>query len=260
MNIESRLQLTSETLDPVQAYIDQSMNWFARNDYTVTVGFNLNDWVEVMSNSPGVHAVTSTFNPSHSNLTPGNSFWLRLEHRGETMACIANRVFNTPNYADVMRSGKLWQDRIQSIAPPLKLVIPASTPLMSGRVGHHGGLWVHPEHRKRGLSARLPRFTRALSMRQFDVDWHCGLVLKSLGDSGLPLREYGYPNMVPCIDGLFPATGKYAQLYMTYISRSEMLDQMRDHVLGHEAKSNSESVNVPAVFPERHDNALVAAS
>ncbi len=47
-----------------------------------------------------------------------------------------------------------------------------SAPRISGRVLYHGGVWVHPRHRKRGFTRIMPKLNRyfALSQKEFDFE------------------------------------------------------------------------------------------
>ncbi|MBU0726217.1 MAG: hypothetical protein KJ904_06250 [Alphaproteobacteria bacterium] len=221
--------LTSTDYQNIHAVITLYLEELDRLGLSLTVETDMSAWVQVMRNAPKMSAVNPTFDPSQSHLHPGNSFWLRVTDNGETIACISNRLFITEDYISLKRSLRLWYDlKPVLIREPINVVIGDHVPHISGRVGHHGGLWVHPDWRGHGLAGLLPRLTRALSMRHFDVDWHCGIALKPIAARGLPLKAYGYPHMDLCIDGYFPVTDQQEEIYMGWITRPEMLKQMEE--------------------------------
>lgn len=223
--------LTSQDYDNIQAVISLYLDELDRMGLELTVETDMAGWADVMRSAPKMSLLNPTFDPSESHLHPGNSFWLRLRHEGQTVACIANRLFITDDYIGLKRSFRLWYDlKPVLVRQPLNIVLPEDVPHINGRVGHHGGLWVHPDWRGHGLAGTLPRLTRALSMRHFDVDWHCGAVLKHIADRGLPLKAYGYPHMDICIDGYFPVTNQNETVYMGWITRPEILKQFSEWV------------------------------
>ncbi|MEQ9643382.1 MAG: hypothetical protein RIM84_25400 [Alphaproteobacteria bacterium] len=239
----------------VRAYLAR----LERDGFYVTVSSDMNAWVSMMEAAPAIRVVNPTFDPAHSQLDASNSFWVRVTDMADNpVACIANRLFDTDDYLGLIRNWRLWYDRGLKEVRPLNIVLPDTVPFVAGRIGHHGGLWVHPGHRKRGLSFVLPRLTRALSLANFRPDWHCGMVFGDLGDSGLPKWGYGYTNMELCIDGYFPVTGRDERVYMTYISRADMLDQTRGDLDLLELHPDQQLVDVVAVAGQRQDQPRVA--
>lgn len=240
----------------VRTYIER----LERDGMFVTVSTDMAAWVRMMKAMPKTRVVNPTFDPEFSQLNAANSFWVRITDMADNpVACIANRLFVTDDYVGLIRSWRLWYDRGLKPVRPLNIVLPSQTPFIAGRIGHHGGLWVHPGHRKRGLSYVLPRLTRALSLANFNVDWHAGMVFGDLGDSGLPKWGYGYTNMDLCIDGYFPVTDREERVYMTYIGREAMLKQARWDLDLLELHADQQLVDVVAVAGERQGETRVPA-
>jgi hypothetical protein len=213
----------------VQGCFDEIGRAFRELELDAEFSTDLHDWVETIQSAPKRGVINPTFDPEHSDLSPANSFWIRLSEArgGRTIACIANRLFETSNYTDLLRNQRLWYSR--GPRRVVDLVVPSDMPVIAGRVGHHGGLWIHPDWRKHGLSGYLTKLARCASLRQFDVDWHCGSVFGVIAEKGLPtapLTGYGYPHMVLAIDGWFPITNRDEQVYLPWISRVEMIDQL----------------------------------
>ena len=250
------------TEDPVAAprkLVRTTQQRLEREGFYLTINSDMSAWARMMRAMPKTRVVNPTFDPECSQLDATNSFWVRVTDAADNpVACIANRLFVTDDYVDLMRTWRLWYDRGPRQIRPLNIVLPPEAPFVSGRIGHHGGLWVHPGHRKRGLSYLLPRLTRALSLVNFQVDWHCGMVFGDLGDSGLPKWGYGYTGMDLCIDGYFPVTEREERVYMTYISRDEMLNQARWDLDLLELHADEQLVDIVTVAGERQREARVA--
>jgi hypothetical protein len=215
-----QLHTTRPAAHTVQNFIDFSLTWLDEQRYTLTVDADMAGWVSIMRATVGAEIVNPSFDPDHSLLTPDNSFWLDIRAGSETVAVSAARLLVTGDMTELMRSMELW-----SAVPTQRFEISLASPipLIGGRVGYEGGLWVHSRHRGRGLSVILPHLNRALCHRQWTVEWQTGLVHRSLAESGLTKRAYGFPRIVQCSAGYFPVTRKVDPLYLVYLSEAELL-------------------------------------
>lgn len=218
-----RAQGAQSATDIVQDFIDFSLDWLADRNYTLSVDVDMAAWAKLMSDAPSIALVNPTFDPRFSPLSPENSFWLDLRAGSRTIATSAARLFVTDDYFDLKRSRKLWYDPPRPGDGELAVTVPPDAPAIAGHVGHEGGLWVHPQHRKRGLSVILPHLNRALCFRQWDVDWQTGLTLRGIGESGMAEWAYGFPHVAPCFEGSSPLTGTQDRLFITYMSRAELI-------------------------------------
>ena len=199
---------SNEELICIQAFVDLYQGSIDALALDLQVETDMARWVAVMQQAPQIAAVNPSYDPARCQLRPDNAFWLNVLSHGRTVACIANRLFVTDDFLGLMRTGRLWSDRPKADGlRPAGLVPSLGHPRITGRIGHHGGLWVHPDWRGRRLAVLLPRLTRALSLRQFAVDWHCGLTLEALARHAVPIKAYGYTRQELCIDGHFPVTG-----------------------------------------------------
>jgi hypothetical protein len=231
-----------------------------KDGFYVTISTEMAGWVKLMKASPRITTVNPTFDPDYSQLDATNSFWIRITDMADNpVACIANRLFVTDDYVGLMRSCRLWYDKTLTPVQQLNIVLDDRVPVIAGRIGHHGGLWVHPGHRKRGFSYVLPRLVRSISLTQFLADWHCGIVLGDLADSRLPIYGYGYTGMDLAIDGYFPVMKREDRVYMTSISRPEMLDQARRDLDLLELHADKQLVDVVAIACEGQGQPGVAA-
>jgi len=242
-------QLTVSENRTIQACFDEITASVRRLGLAITFDTDLRNWVEFISNAPDRGIVNPTFDPDHSDLSPETAFWVAVTDAaaGQTVACIANRLFHTDNYVDLLRTQGLWY----SSGPRrlVDLVVPDDMPRIAGKVGHHGGLWIRRDWRKHGLSGILTKLVRCASLRKFAPDWHCGSVFAAIAEKGLPTSPthgYGYPHMVVAIDGWFPLTNKAERVYLPWISRQEMLDQLEIELQRLVANRDHETVDVTA--------------
>jgi hypothetical protein len=234
----------------IQSCFDTTIEALNAIGLEVTFSPDLTGWVAVMAQAPRIHLIIPTFNPEHNDLTADDAFWVKLSQArdGAPIACIANRLYVTEDFLDLMRTQRLWFNR-GGPRQPVELCAPADMPLISGRVGHHGGLWIHPDWRKHGLSGYLTRLVRCASLRRFEVDWHCGFVHGTLADKGIAttaVSGYGYPRMVLAMNGWNPITDRVDRFYLPWISRAEILVQLAEETRRLIDHRNQEAVRLPA--------------
>ncbi len=209
--------------DVVQDFIEFSLEWLQDRRYTLTIDVDMAAWASTMAKAPSMAVVNPTFDPRCSPLAPDNSFWLDVRAGSHTVAMMAARLFVTDDYLEIKRSTKLWYDPPPPDAARLPIEVPEGTPIIQGNVGHEGGLWVDPRHRKRGLSVILPHLIRALCFREWNVDWQTGATMRGIGECGIAHWAYGAPHVVPCYEGHFLVTQRPDRLFLVYMSREELV-------------------------------------
>jgi hypothetical protein len=209
--------------EPVQQFIEFALAWLEHRRYTLTVDVDMARWARTMAEAVTEQSVNPSFNPRFSRLSPNNSFWLDIRAGSQTIATSAARHFTTGDLLQLVRSMKLWRETPRPEDGDLTVASPPHMPLICGSVGHEGGLWVHPRHRKLGLSAILPRLTRALCLRQWGTDWLTGVARRGIGECGIAKWSYGYPHVELCFDGYFPPTRGRERLYLCYMNRDELV-------------------------------------
>jgi hypothetical protein len=207
----------------VQDFIEFSLEWLQQRRYTLSIDVDMAAWARVMTAAVSAAAVNPTFNPQANALTPRNSFWMDVRMGSHTVATMAARLFVTDDYLALKRSMRLWQDAPPKEHGELALTLPPDMPHIAGRVAHEGGLWVHPEQRKRGLSVMLPHLIRALCIRQWNVDWQTGVTRRAIGECGIAKWAYGMPRVEPVFEGWFPVTGANDRLFIAYMARDEII-------------------------------------
>ena len=175
--------------------------------------------------------INPTFDPQRSDLSKDkDSFWFRVvDEDGTTVASHADRIFDNADFAELIATGRLWYSEgvDGDVATKLSAALQTLGTPVRGRIGHSGGMWIHPQHRKKGLSLYLPYLSRALCIRNYETDFQTGVVLKSLAESGVPHYAYGYPHVELCLNGYLPLNLADKHLYACYISREESFEQIQ---------------------------------
>lgn len=158
----------------------------------------------------------------------GDCFWFRIfDMHGRTVASHADRIYETDDFCGLMESGELWYSNGRAALNGHEVKIKRPPVTISGKVGHSGSMWVHPQHRGKGLSLYLPYLSRSLCLRNFNTDYHTGFVFKGLYGTKVPRSFYGYPHVELCIDGYCPPTSRDDELYLCWISQQEAIDMLR---------------------------------
>ncbi len=225
-------QLTNREFGILQESIDALLERVARRHLNIEVETDFSRLAELTSQLPGSRARPSynpTFDPRYNDLR-GKGFWFRLKDLdGNTVGCHADRIFNVDDFVSLMRSGRLWYDdgfqAINEDAQKLAL-IPGLTLEVRGSVGYSGVMWLDPKYRGTGTARLIKDLSRALCMRNFETNYHAGLVRRSLMRHNVQGRSYGYPDSKLCVDGYFPPTRQNEYLYLCYIERQKILQQL----------------------------------
>jgi len=208
-----------------QRFMTEAIAMLQRSGYRLSLNFDLTGWAALLRNAPKIGIVNPTFDPQHSELRPNEAFWLQLNDDLGVAACVADRLFVTDDFiGSELASGRLWYARPTEADRPA-LLPSAPRGVFDGRVGHAGGLWVHPRRRKDGLSWLLPRLVRALSVINWSVDRHCGLVFEGIHDSGLSAQAYGFPEAHCVVEGYFPPVRGDARVFVIHIDRDQIAAQ-----------------------------------
>lgn len=234
--------------ETVQAAIEFCLAWLEEQRFTLTIDTDMSAWADFLSEAPANPLVNPTFDPRFSRLSPDNSFWLDIRFGSQTVATSTARLFVTDDYLSLKRSMKLWYDK-----PTEELAIAEDVdmPVLDGRIGHEGGLWVHPDHRKRGLSVILPHLNRALCFREWSIDWQTGATSHGIAKSRLPERAYGFPHVVPCFEGYFPVLRRLERLYITYMSRGELVAGLDLEAIARLLPDGDRQMGHPAVLAQK---------
>ncbi len=209
-------------LELAQRYMTESIGLLQRSGYRLSLNFDLSGWAALLRAAPKIGIVNPTFDPSSSDLRPNEALWLQVNDDAGVAACVADRLFVTDDFVGCeLASGRLWYARPGDDDRP-ELLPTAPIGRYAGRIGYAGGLWIHPRRRKDGLSWLLPRLVRALSIINWSVDRHCGLVFEGIHDSGLSAQAYGFPESHMVVEGYFPPVRGTARVFVIHIDRDQI--------------------------------------
>ena len=245
-----------EHTDVARSYVTAAIGLLQRSGFRVSLNFDLGSWASLLRGAPSILVVNPTFDPERSQVEPGAGFWIGINDDHGPAACIADRLFVTDNFLDEMRSGRLWsstpgdEDRAELLGTLDAIHYP-------GRVGHAGGLWIHPRARKAGLSWLLPRLARAFSVINWNVDRHCGIILSGLYGSGMGKQAYGFPEAHLCIDGYCPPFRRSEQLLVVHITRDQIIEQLGSDLERIRDAPDQQMRDVATIISHRHEQPAI---
>ena len=172
--------MTDEEFGLLQTCIDAISERISELHYGLAVEYDFNKLTDFLL-STGSPIINSTFDPRVKPV-PEDAFWLRvLDDEGRTVATHAERLFMTGDFIELIESGDLWHHvgTPKPVDQPEPEIHRPETHL-SGKIAYGGSMWVDKAHRGKGLSLYLPYLSRALFMRNYETDFHAGLVLNTL--------------------------------------------------------------------------------
>lgn len=129
-------------------------------------------------------------------------------------------------YYDLVRQGLLFDRNPEA---PLPILI--ERPGAFGRACFGGGVYVAPEHRKRGLSWLLAQYGRAVAIRIWNLNAAYGMVFEALRANGLAESSYGGKRTLKMFEGYFPPKGGDAVVWSIEHDIPHLLDGMRETIL-----------------------------
>ena len=256
--VVARAQAAGEIVAPqtsdfmiVQRALDRMADEAIDLGVTIRIETDFDEFARVLRTASGW--VYPSFDPACARLER-DALWLRVtDAEGELVLVYAARVFRCDEFMTLLRNERLWFDRgLRAVSPNYRLLESRfDTPAWGGTVGHGGGLWVDPRARGHGLSTWAPIYMRALMVRRFDIDWQTNLVFANMAERSR--RAYGYTEIERVIDGYFPPTGKDAAVYLSRMSRAEILGQLTASEFAARATKVDRQAPAPGVDAPRRE-------
>lgn len=238
-------------IETARSYYREMMTLIVRSGYRISIENDMRQWKHIMQTAPAAAGVSSIFDPEKADYQPADAFWLRVSNeQAETVAIICDRLVQTSDFIGFVEETGMFAEPY--IRHPLE-------EKLSGNIGHAGGLWIHPNSRKTGLSWALPRLIRSLSVIHWGVDRHCGIILTGLAKAGFGSHIYGFPrSWLALSGGDFRPTGQEERLFIIDIDASEIARQQTlelERFMDHGAEN---LVDVAAIGRQRHDQTPVS--
>ncbi|UUX48729.1 hypothetical protein NUH88_15100 [Nisaea acidiphila] len=236
-------------IDTARSYYRETMSLLVRSGYRISIENDMGEWKHIMQTAPATTAVSSMFDPAKAEFLPGDAFWLRVSNKNaQTVAIICDRLIETEDFVGFVEGTGMFAAPYERHELGTRL---------TGKIGHAGGLWVHPKARKTGLSWVLPRLVRALSVMHWGVDRHCGIILTGLANAGFANRIYGFSRSWLALSGAFRPTGQADGLFVIDINADEIAGQQAfelESIMDNRAQN---LVDVATIGRERHHQPAV---
>lgn len=167
--------LSTEEHACVQHAIDGYIATLGAAGISLRVRRNFEAYIATRHDHGDIH-LNQAFDPKCVRFGPYD-FWLLAESlTGEPLATYCSRRFLVDKFFDLIRSQALWFGNGPRLVDP-RFVVECEIPPFGGEVAHGGGLWVREDHRGSShLAAILPRFARAIALRNRPLDYDSGMI------------------------------------------------------------------------------------
>ncbi|GII42013.1 hypothetical protein [Planotetraspora phitsanulokensis] len=225
---EDELRLENVRHGPAGEFVDAGRRWLGRRGMRLTVHPHTDGWAGHMRQAPQTDGLNPTFDPAHNPISADDAFWLGVrDARDEVAGCVAARLLVTPDFMGMIGSLRLWYDPV-----PAAFAVPNPPPLpgdlgISGRVGHFGGLWIHPAHRVGTVSRLLVHFlaraARLAALDRFGSAWETSVSFHRLASRPAFRAALGFEHVLSCHDGYFPPTGRVENVHLNYSAPGHIL-------------------------------------
>ena len=173
---------------------DSIVSALDRSGYKTSIKEIIDDFLEFQVKADRKKYSNPELDPTLHDLDHQNSFWIVVENdRDEIIGTIAARLCEINCFFSLCEYYKFWYgDKIQ-FSEPLNIVYQEYDRVPHGAVAYDGAMWVHPDHRNRGLSWALSRLCRLTAVRMWSPDWIFGFGFEAVTSARLPTSVYGYP-------------------------------------------------------------------
>ena len=210
----------------IYKYFKEVNDTLSAAELDMTVRHDMAEWAEHLSQAPGISGISPTHNPEHSVLDGSNAYWICVRNRrGTIVATMANRIFQTEDFRQLILTNRAWYDKSPRPIHPINLVLPADTPVLSGNVGCGGGLWVHPDYRGCHVGVNLARLSKLIALQHYEVDWQLSFIKEANALRGNQTDGYLRGNtIVPCIDGYYPPLEREMSIWLAFMDRARLLE------------------------------------
>jgi hypothetical protein len=233
--------LTNEEFATVQRFCQLMSEKIATVGLDVYVESNFRDYIRLRRLLAPGSVQNPTYDPEHSILSFHNAFWLRaVEPNGDTVAMVAQRVLDTDNLLDELKSLRLWHDQANRVDAVIDIVDCEAAAHLSGRIGHAGGLWIDPTYRKKNLSGLLDHLGRGLLLKNFWFDHMTAFIAENLAATGIATKQYGWPDVEGRVYFDVLAGGPAIPVGFCHMSRAESVARMTEWLLFPECNSVQE--------------------
>ena len=202
---------------------------------TLTVSTDFEEFINCCEATPERLPPKPLFDPSESDLTPDNSFWIKgVTSCGEIAHMQAFKLTDLQSGTitqHLSASRKLYYDESLGIdLNKSNFVVNSQTEQVTGRVCYHGELWLKPGKngfRKKGLSIKLPRMGIMLAFATWNPDYIYSLPSIAVSLNGL-ISQYGYHHLLP--DGIqwgLKKSDDKIYKYLAWSSHSELSEMLQ---------------------------------
>jgi hypothetical protein len=223
--------LTNEEFATVQRFCQLMSEKIAAVGLDVFVESNFRDYIQLRRRMSPDYIHNPTYDPGHSGLSLLNAFWLRaVDSDGRTAAMIAERIFDSDDFFADFRTMRIWHDRPEEATGVVRIDSKPSV-VLSGRIGHTGGLWIEPAFRKKNLSGLLDHLARGLLLKNFWFDHITAVITESLAATGIGNKQYGWGEPDGRLSFDFFAGGPLTTVGFYHASRADSLRRMERWLL-----------------------------
>lgn len=237
----SPVNLSDQALD---SFFSVALAWIREQGFDMDIDTNMRNWASFVENALANDGANPAFNPDASG-PHHDAFWVNLTFGGRTVATMAQRRIDCEEgYYEFLRSGRLWGNRIN----PIDILI--RHPGVQGRVGHSGGLYVHPDFRRLGLSWYLPRVVQARAILEWGLSFIGSTHFEVLSKVGI-VKNYGFQSKQLIVDGYFWPTGKNERIYAADFPASFIVERAVKDLASIAKNSNKQVRDLAPVVRKR---------
>jgi hypothetical protein len=174
--------------------------------------------------------VNSAADPAFHDFAAGEVFWMRLSHRGETVATQVFRMIMTDDYLGMIRDHSLFFGSHPSGFRDFRMLPSADdVPRLGGLVVQLTGLYIRPDWRRARtadgmrLVAAWTRLSHSFTARNLMADWSVSLLEQHIATPRMIEDLYGYPHAMRVCETYVPDFDRHEPVTLVWMSAEELV-------------------------------------
>lgn len=225
------MRFTDQDFQDIDVWVEEALDVMQQNlNVRVDISPNVDEWkrwTKTIPNHLDPLGVSSTLDPDVHDFGV-DAFWTAFSTEQDgIIGCHCDRLITTDDFLEEIRSGRLFRTRSTTFKRPrMELVGDRTIPTLASRIHFGGGTWIHPNYRGMGLSNIVARLGRNFGLQEFLSDYYVTFMPQRRQVFGH--NATGLKRGAALSRGYYGGRDKPLDVYLFYMHRYDMLDQMRD--------------------------------
>jgi hypothetical protein len=213
-----------------ERFVASSMRLFASHGVTLRVGYDFNQYKQILETARPDHTIGVPFDPDLHDFSDGSAFWIvAIDKQG---AVVHTQTLRLLNVTGISLADHLTAHFTDFPPPSIALDLDRSNyragpgaQRMTGRIAYHGEFWIGGapgQFRGSGISSVLCRYGFWMAMQHWDPDHMFAFMLNAVAHKGMATRT-GWMHTDPAALQWYPVDAQSPiETVLAYLHRGDI--------------------------------------